>query len=254
MGNLFKVLNPEMKGGERIMKKAGLFLLVACLVLVAAVAFAGIANTKHNLTSTGGQTTRTTDSTATLCGFCHIPHGGDTSVTGLPLWARQTPAGPYTVYGASGSGLNGQTLSGTPVNSMPGTFSLTCLSCHDGTISLGTIVKNGVSTTYPMIGNVDANGKLVDDGNATAYNPLISTDLRNDHPVGLEYRGEAATYAGLINAVNGVVANKYPLYGASSDQLECASCHDPHREDTTGQTKFLRGANATLCQDCHANK
>lgn len=236
------------------MKRVGLILFVTCLVLIAAVAFAGIANTKHNLTATGGQTTRTTDATATLCGFCHIPHGGNTSVAGLPLWARSTPTGPYTVYGASGAGSNGTTLSGTTVNATPGTFSLTCLSCHDGTISLGTIVKNGVSTTYNMTGNVDANGKLVDDSNTTAYNPLIGTDLTNDHPVGLQYRGTAATYAGLINAVNGVVANKYPLYGASTDQLECASCHDPHREDTNGQTKFLRGANATLCQDCHANK
>lgn len=236
------------------MKRISLFLLVLCLLLIAAVAFAGIANTKHNLTATGGQYTRTTDTTATLCGFCHIPHGGNTSTAGLPLWARQTPAGPYTVYGASTAGSNGVTLSGTTVNATPGTFSLTCLSCHDGTISLGTIVKNGVPTTYPMTGNVDGNGRLVDDNNTTAYNPLIGTDLRNDHPVGLQYRGEAATYAGLINAVNGVVANKYPLYGQNSDQLECASCHDPHREDTNGQTKFLRGLNANLCQDCHANK
>ena len=40
------------------------------------------------------------------------------------------------------------------------------------------------------------------------------------------------------------------LFGASNDQVECASCHDPHGSGTN----FLRvaqDANSALCVTCH---
>jgi len=251
-----------------MIKKILVVLLVAFVIGTAAVSFATIANTKHNLTSTGLQFTRTTSSSATLCGFCHIPHGGNTSTPGLPLWARKTPnTGSYQLYGG------GKTLANTTVNT-PGTFSLTCLSCHDGTIGIGTITKNGVDTFFPMTGNVNNVGNeyfLRDDNVNTAYNPLIGTDLRNDHPVGFRFpaggytpnggipgigitvQNPGATNANLTGTINGTT---YPLYqnagGGNIDSFECATCHDPHKEDNgTTQTKFLRGPNADLCQECH---
>ena len=54
------------------MKKAVILVLALALMVFATSAFATVANTKHNLTTLGSGTI-TTDATATLCGFCHIP-------------------------------------------------------------------------------------------------------------------------------------------------------------------------------------
>lgn len=243
-----------------------MIVLVVALLAFATTAFATIANTKHNLT-TGGAGTITTDATATLCGFCHIPHGGSTAVAMLPLWARTIPAAPaYTLYGG------GFTLSATAVG-QPGTFSLTCLSCHDGTIGLGTITKNGVSNTFAMTTTLNngltANGAFqATNIEANGYSPYIGTDLQNDHPIGFTF--PVAGYGvnnlpgisltvnnnGLAGASNltGTSGAIYPLYvyAAGTDQFECATCHDPHLENTgVTQTKFLRSPNAGFCQDCH---
>lgn len=242
------------------MKKVMVLFLVLSIVVVASVAFATIANTKHNLTTTGGFT-KTTDPTATLCGFCHIAHGGSTAIANLPLWARAIVPGGFTLYGG------GVTISGTTVN-QPGTFSLTCLSCHDGTIGLGTITKNAVSTTFAMTttltGGLAPGGKLQSTNiESNGYSPYIGTDLRNDHPVGFTFPPAGygtgntpgislvvADPTSAINRLEGLVGT-YPLFN-SANQFECATCHDPHLQNTgTTQTKFLRSANATFCQDCH---
>jgi predicted CXXCH cytochrome family protein len=255
------------------MKKIFTLLLAISFIVVATAAFATIANTRHNLTA-GSGFTETTDATATLCGFCHIPHGGDTSVAALPLWARDVSGlGPYTVYGG------GNTLAATPIL-QPGTFSLTCLSCHDGTMGLGTITKNGVSSSYAMIttlpGGLGASGEFLPANidPATGYSPFLDTDLQNDHPVGFNFppAGYGAgggipgisltvTDSGLATSrlVGAFSTSDYPVFqtgsvGTGLDEFECATCHEPHREDTAGQTKFLRGPNATLCQDCHDTK
>ena len=251
----------KKEGGET-MKKTIILLTVVALVLVAGSAFAGIATTKHNLTS-GNATSSIHDTSgnATLCGFCHIPHGGSTAVAGLPLWGRQTPTTSYAVYGGSGAAL-GNTLSGTTIN-QPGAFSLTCLSCHDGTLAIGVNYKNGALTaSYPMaVGAGELAGYLSGNNLAfipnTAYNPMINEagaggGLQNDHPVGMTYRGVAATAAGLTDiATASGLGFKFFNEASGNDQMECATCHDPH---TDLQIKFLRVAPANLCQDCHANK
>jgi predicted CXXCH cytochrome family protein len=247
-----------------MMKKIFILLLVIAFMVAATAAFATIANTKHNLTSTGGQITRNSDGTATLCGFCHIPHWANTATAGLPLWGRNNPATTnYRVYGSLVVGGFGTTLSGTTVN-MPGSLSLVCLSCHDGTISIGTVQKittQGTFTTnYPMQGNVTATGIFDPTKFTTAYNPVVGAgqDLRNDHPVGLVYRGTLATASGLTNSIDALnnIVGTFPIYGGAvgTGRLECASCHEPHLEGSAGQTKFLRTLNATLCQACHATK
>jgi len=242
-------------------KFLGLFLILA-LVLVASVALATIAGTPHDFSGGGFDTI----AGATVCSQCHIPHGGSTATANLPLWARSNPAGStYIVYGSNGvAGTPGSTPSGTTVNA-PGTFSLTCLSCHDGTLGINTVTKNGVAFTSAMTANsshVNAAGFLINVVDpVTGYNPDLTKDLRNDHPVGLSYRGVfAGSLAGLQNStVNGSItevvngANIYPLFtvGAVTTTMECATCHNPH--DFTN-APFLRGPKATICQDCHATK
>lgn len=231
------------------MKK--IVLLVTILLTTSAVAFAGISATKHNLTSSSPGTTKTTDPNATLCGFCHTPHGANAAIPATPLWARGMPTGPYTVYGM------GVTSSGTPVN-QPGAASMVCLSCHDGTIGLGVTYKNGVQATNYVMTTGLGNGAVLDPDYSfsnwvdptTGYSPNIAPngDLTNDHPVGLVYD---ATKAGLDSLVN-VKQKGYKLYGQNQDQVECASCHDPHISTTQ---KFKRNVTASdFCVGCHMNK
>jgi hypothetical protein len=63
---------------------------------------AGVANTPHNLGSSGTGP-NTFGGTTEVCVFCHTPHGGDATAT-VPLWNR-TLASPasYTTYDTLGT-------------------------------------------------------------------------------------------------------------------------------------------------------
>jgi len=117
-----------------------------------------------------------------------------------------------------------------------------------------------------MTGNVNASGDIVRPAPFYSYNPLITQDLRTDHPVGLIYESPAknpASVAGLSTAISlsgppfyvQVSGNNvFPIFGGTGDgssKFECASCHDPH---TTVNVKFLRDNPLTICTDCHVSK
>jgi predicted CXXCH cytochrome family protein len=251
------------------MKKPITLFLVLALLLIGTSAFGQVALSRHNLSSSNILgTPNTADPAATVCGFCHIPHGGDTTITGVPLWARNlaTHANIYVPYGGTVVGGTGTTLAGTTVN-QPGANSLTCLSCHDGTVGLNVLFKNGwqVLPPYAMAAGSGYLGNPADSldwagydaGPTPTFNPVIGgaagSDLTNDHPVGIVYTNAAPNIAGL-DAIATVQALVPPLtfydYGAG-DTVQCASCHDPH---SIVNPRFLRRAASTLCQDCHALK
>jgi predicted CXXCH cytochrome family protein len=127
-------------------------------------------------------------------------------------------------------------------------------------VTIGNITTN-TNTAY-----VDAtSGKLQTVANS-AYQPLIGTDLTNDHPVGVVYSTSTATYAGLTSSLTNQgsyftpTGTNWRIYegGNGTGKVECGSCHDPHTENNSGHSgetnKFLRGSVAAICQDCHANK
>jgi predicted CXXCH cytochrome family protein len=177
------------------------------------------------------------------------------TVAGAPLWAKQlrnTTTTPYTLYGG------GKTLASTVI-AQPGANSLTCLSCHDGTMALGVTYKNNIKNTAV---NVDVAGTgflaaIGTDGNGLAaggygaYNPVIAgasgNDLSNDHPIGMTYAGVGTAGLGTQAAA---VALGFKFYGAGGNVMECASCHEPHTETAA----FMRVTGATFCQGCHAAK
>lgn len=238
------------------MKKILVLLLVLAFMAAAAIAIAGqVAGSHHDLSASS--TSGTQVAGQSVCGSCHIPHGGVASITGLPIWARNMTlpngGGAYSVYGSTGTPTSSNTLSNTVVNA-PGPFSLTCLSCHDGTLAMNTITKNGINLVVGAVTtsspNVDSTtGKMINFVNTTTgYDPYFGTNLQNDHPIGLAYRGTAATLAGLA----ATVPSNYPLYGASNNQMECSTCHDPHNETT--HSPFLRVDAATMCSECHSAK
>lgn len=166
-------------------------LLVAGMV-ASAPALAGISNTKHNLgsTNTNKSTQNYNSSTGEICVFCHTPHGSDTSAS-VPLWNRKLGApASYTTYNSLGtSSLDGATA---PV----GSVSLACLSCHDGTQALNVMINapgsGGYNSTGAAFGTMTAgSGSTLTLAGALGPNIVtnLGVDLRNDHPVGIQYAG-----------------------------------------------------------------
>jgi predicted CXXCH cytochrome family protein len=162
---------------------AGLALAVGGLA-TPLVAQAQITGTKHNL-GTSGPGPNQFSGTAEICVFCHTPHGADTSAA-VPLWNRTLPApSSFTTYDTLGtSSLDGKVA---PV----GSVSIACLSCHDGVTSMSAVINapgSGLSGGAAWTGgtwtgaNQDGTGKMI--GVAA-----IGQDLKNDHPIGIQYAG-----------------------------------------------------------------
>ncbi len=172
---------------------AGAATLMTAGMLMDGTAIAvGIADTKHNLSSPAGSgataTFAPTTGTGELCVFCHTPHGSDTSAV-VPLWNRKMAAPTtYTTYNSLGTtSLDGATA---PV----GSVSLACLSCHDGTVAMNVMINAPGSGGYnpagaawagTWTGTGQTTGLL---GSATSIT-RIGQDLRNDHPIGIQYGG-----------------------------------------------------------------
>lgn len=99
-----------------------------------------IKNTRHNLTlsyniEAGGAgivMDVVRNNYGEVCVYCHTPHGANTQVK-APIWNRTINTGSYKIYDKL------RTLD-RPVG-QPGPNSLTCLSCHDGTIAIDSIIN-----------------------------------------------------------------------------------------------------------------
>ena len=251
-------------------------LLLLLPLTVMAERVSDIANTKHNLSAAGPGTTRATTEDE-ICVFCHTPHGA-TSFPGSPLWNRQLSSQTYTVY--TSSSLDAEDIMGQL--DQPGGSSKLCLSCHDGTLAIGTVNVLGGQQNV----NIEMTGTAADDtmppgdGETTGFTRDLGIDLTNDHPISLTYDSNLANVdTELVDPVAaahiGVRAPGFrpivPLEQTGSGgaaQIQCASCHDPHirDQDPAEVIKFLRlnrfqttipveGAfsetNDIICLGCH---
>jgi predicted CXXCH cytochrome family protein len=173
-------------------------IAVAALALGAVGAHAGIANTKHNLgANNAANENYMTTGTTEICVFCHTPHASNTNVK-APLWNKPVAAGSsYTTYTTAVSA----TIDGSV--DMSG-ISLACLSCHDGTQAMDTMINKPGSGGYNAAGSTitggvwtgthqDGSGKMINTGEFIA---MLGTDLTNDHPVGIQYCGGGISTGG----------------------------------------------------------
>jgi hypothetical protein len=146
---------------------------------VTGIAQAQVAGSSHDL-SGGGLNTGVQ---AEICVYCHTPHAGAGDTVSAPLWNRSVASineGDFTRY----STLNTTTLSGTEAD--VGSISLACLSCHDGVQSMDTVIN------APGRGNQSGSGNAaftLSDISLTNENANIGTDLRDDHPISIQYCG-----------------------------------------------------------------
>lgn len=245
---------------------------------------AQISTTKHNLGS-GGTGVNKFSGTAEICVFCHTPHGADTAAA-VPLWNRTLPAAStFTTYDSLGtSTLDGKVA---PV----GSVSIACLSCHDGATSMSAVINapgSGTGGDAAWVAGTWTGANQVGGVLLSTAITNIGKDLKNDHPIGIQYGGgglSVTTPAGTLKdadfkmpanaAINGttvwwvdteavpngtrqksdmVLYTRAPAAGytgqtAAEPFVECASCHDPHTTNST----FLRVSNAgsAVCLACH---
>ncbi|MGK7346015.1 MAG: cytochrome c3 family protein, partial [Candidatus Nitrospinota bacterium M3_3B_026] len=141
-----------------------------------------------------------------VCVYCHTPHGANSTID-APLWNRTNPGNSYNLYNIP--------LTSGQSPTQPGINSLTCLSCHDGTVAIDSIINMPGSGRYNAAkettfdgwddawlstwpGSSGGHGGLWTDyaGCNTCHGSgfgdfaftvfAIGTDLRDDHPVGVE--------------------------------------------------------------------
>lgn len=179
----------------------------------------GITNTRHNLTQSYlGAGSSIMDpfrnNYGEVCVYCHTPHGANTTVA-LPLWNRTIKSTTYSTYDTLGTTTLTQTVK------QPGRNSLSCLSCHDGTVAIDSIINMPGSGGYNKAQETTQNDAFLNTWkgnsgggaapthagmNSGSTNCLlchnipnsepaipnwgvayIGTDLTNDHPVGIHF-------------------------------------------------------------------
>ncbi|MDH4275030.1 MAG: hypothetical protein OEW08_08330, partial [Gammaproteobacteria bacterium] len=198
---LFRILAVVALGG-------GAGVVLAAQQTLAPDRVADVLNTKHNFAAaftpklpTGSTRAVTATTQNETCVFCHTPHAASTENKTVPaqLWNRSFSTATYTLYSSG-------TLDSTPSVTELGAGSKMCLSCHDGTIALGKVNafngKSSVNAYNPTIVtditmSGTNGGKMPDgDGAGSGYTRNTGIDLRNDHPITIEYNATLASNDG----------------------------------------------------------
>jgi predicted CXXCH cytochrome family protein len=210
-----------------VTRRARVAVLIVIAVCVRAAAFAqvgvGSPANKHNLSTSGPGPVKATTVTE-ICVFCHTPHNANPAV---PLWNQaMTAAGvTYQPYASS-------TLAAT-VGQPTGSSKL-CMSCHDGTVAIANTINNG------RIAVLGANAQ----GQMTGAS-VLGTDLRDDHPI---------SFVPVTGSTLVAPPPTGPVKLDKSGQVQCSSCHDPHRMDidpTTNKFLVVNNSSSGLCVVCH---
>ena len=185
-----------LRGVKAKMAGSATILLLAMGVMGSQQALAGISATKHNLGSTGTGANKFSG-TGEICVFCHTPHGADVSAS-MPLWNRSLASAPtYTTYNSLGtSSLDGATVA-------VGSVSIACLSCHDGTQAMNTMINapgSGLGGDAAWVAGAWTGPALAAGGKIGSGVTNLTADLRNDHPIGIQYGGGMPGVGGAFTA------------------------------------------------------
>lgn len=171
------------------------------------------------------------------CMYCHAPHSGINGTPGVqdtPLWSQKlSSVQSYQMY--SSSTMVNQTNSLPPL----GSNSTLCLSCHDGTVAVGTTTPWG---QVPMSSNLS--GTPAD----------LGTNLSSTHPFSFVTPLQAAP--DLWPSMSANPPSTQDTTGAVrliNGNVECGSCHNPHVQniDSSGDFLVIDNSQSALCLACH---
>ena len=216
------------------------FRLIAAAIVIAlgGLAFAQI-NTdtlgSHNMAPASGSPV--TGNMGSPCLYCHAPHSGiegTPGVSGTPLWSQKlSNVTSYQTY--TSTTMVNKTNPAPPL----GSNSSLCLSCHDGTVAVGTTTPYGQIAMSQSLAGTPAD---------------LTTNLQSTHPFSFVTPLQAAPdlwpslstsppstqdTTGAVRLINGTV--------------ECGSCHNPHVQniDTSGDFLVIDNSQSALCLACH---
>jgi len=216
----------------------------------------GIAGSTHDFADgisrgDGGTAGEAWNTTGELCRTCHVPHDNGAAtvryVDGL-LWNHDLSAeASYELYTSpSFDGTNGGQPSG---------ISRLCLGCHDGTIALDAFGDYVGGTSGQEMGTIGLSDFVI----PNKLQAGISNDLRGTHPLSMDFDplstelNDAASTMITIPA-GPIAGTTYPLSDVIFDgQVQCASCHDVHNQESAPDSHLLRVDNtgSGLCLTCH---
>jgi predicted CXXCH cytochrome family protein len=169
----------------------------------------------------------------------------------LPLWNHEL-TGNYASFimyqNGPGAPQVGPKSSQAITNGMtPGSVSLLCLSCHDGSVAVNSYGNSSQLTTSQSGG-----------GGTIGAQYVIGKDnyLGNHHPIGFDYDAVSSVDLEIRSAdtatMGGAGTVRDHLYGPGSTQMECATCHEVHNRGNSGETLLWRSdENSRLCLTCH---
>jgi len=272
-----------MKAFKLGIKVAAVAGLTALLSISASAA---IKDSKHDLRGTASTVNGGTkiENATEICAFCHTPHGSS-AATEAPLWNKVLAAGVASTY----NGYESSTLDGAVL--LAGSPSLACLSCHDGSQAMNTVIN---APSVPGNYNYAAGGASYGTS-STAYKMTeavanLTKDLRNDHPVAIPYAGggwsvwagttgSQSTFVAAANDVDFLMPNKATigtevkwwveangdtdtrtktdliLYNRAGGEavayVECATCHDPHAGESQSFLRMGSNDESKVCLACH---
>jgi predicted CXXCH cytochrome family protein len=202
-----------------------------------------------------------------ICIFCHAPHNTYRLATAtggagpqapaefdyLPLWNHTLQANTvYTMYNnGPGAPQAGPKASQAMLNGMvPGSTSLLCLSCHDGSVAV-----NSYGNAAQLASSVSNGASTI----STSY--VIGQDkyLGNHHPIGFDYELAQAGDTELRNPDTAMLTPttfvRDHLYGngtGAAVKMECGTCHAVHNKGNNGEKLLWRSdQNSQLCLTCH---
>ena len=223
--------------------------LLACAIIVLSCShvpaqIAGDVIGMHDLGP--GSTSPIAGTRPDFCVYCHAPHSGVGGMT--PLWNQTLSKQTYTPYTSST-----YVESGNP-NPTPGTDSTLCLSCHDGSVAVGTTAAYGKVTTHGAMNSPDVLGNNL--SSSHPFSLILPITDSPDLVSTLASGGTTADTTGAVKLIKGniectschnahvqakdPVAQNFLVKDSSSGAL-CLACHDPNRVPAQGQTNPLSG-------------
>jgi predicted CXXCH cytochrome family protein len=179
----------------------------------------------HNLGP--GSNSPITGTRPDACNYCHAPH----SALNAGLWNQKLSTQSYTMYNSdSAKNIGKQPTLGASSNH--------CLSCHDGTVAVGTTVVSGQVTTRGSMLQRD----------------VLGSNMQQSHPFSLTLPLKDNVHLVASLAASGKTADTTGAVTLINGNVECLSCHNPHiqAKDILSQNFLVKdSSNGQLCLACH---